>query len=83
MTEIRIPNHLARRLDTFADAAGLPRDRVAKEAIERRLDLESWWKREVAKGIAEANAGKLVPAKHVMARARRLLAKHARKKATR
>lgn len=83
MTEIRIPNHLARRLDTFADATGLPRDRVAKEAIERRLDLESWWKREVAKGIAEANAGRVVPAEQVMKRARRLLARHGRKKAAR
>jgi predicted transcriptional regulator len=62
---------------------GWARDRVAKEAIERRLDLESWWKREVAKGIAEANAGKLLPTDQIMKRARRLLAKHAGKKATR
>lgn len=81
MNEIRIPDSLARRLDAFAEAAGLARDRVAKEAIEQRLDLETWWKREVAKGIAEASAGKVVPAEQVMRRARRLLARHARKKA--
>jgi predicted transcriptional regulator len=83
MSEIRIPDSLARRLDAFADATGLARDRVAKEAIERRLDIESWWKREVAKGVAEANAGKVVPAEQVMKRARRLLARHARNKTAR
>lgn len=83
MTEIRIPDSLARRLDAFASAAGVAPDRVAKDAIERRLDLDSWWKREVAKGIAQADAGKLVSAEEVMRRARRILARHARKKTAR
>jgi predicted transcriptional regulator len=83
VTEIRIPDSLARRLDAFASAAGVAPDRVAKEAIERQLDLESWWKREVAKGIVQADAGKLVPSEQVMRRARRLLARHAAKKTAR
>lgn len=78
MSEIRIPDSLARRLDAFADATGLARDRVAKEAIEWRLDVQSWWKREVAKGVAEADTGRVVPAEQVMKRARRLLGSRVR-----
>ena len=83
MAEIRIPDSLARRLDAFGSATGITPDRLAKEAIERRLDVRSWWKREVEKGLAQADAGNLVPSEQVMKRARGILARHARKKVAR
>lgn len=83
MADIRIPESLSRRLDAYASASGRARELVAKEAIEREIGFDEWWKREVAKGIAEADTGKLVPAEKVMFQARRLLARHARRKAAR
>ena len=53
------------------------------DSLARRLDLETSWKREVARGIAQADAGKLLPAEQVMKRARRLLERHARRKTAR
>ena len=83
MADIHIPDSLARRLDAYANARGTAPERVARDAIERQLDFETWWKREVAKGIVQADAGKLVPAEQVMKRARRLLERHARGKTSR
>ncbi|HYR34969.1 MAG TPA: hypothetical protein VEQ87_11805 [Burkholderiales bacterium] len=66
--------------DTAADATRIVSEQLAKEAIERRFDLESWRKREIAKGIAQDDTGKLLLANLVMKRARRLLLQHAAKK---
>jgi predicted transcriptional regulator len=55
-------------------------EQLAKKAIERRFDLESWRKREIAKGLAQDDTGKLRLANLVMKRARRLLRQHAGKK---
>ncbi len=59
MADIRIPDALARRLEAYASANGRARELVAKEAIEREIDFDAWWKCEVEKGIEEADAGKL------------------------
>ena len=52
----------------------------SKEAFEQ---WRSRWKREVEKGLVQADAGDLVPAEQVMKRARQTLAGHAGKKAAR
>ncbi len=83
MAEVYIPDALARKLDRYATARRRDRTQIVKEAIERQLDVAEWWRREVRKGISEADAGKLVPAEKVMRRARALLARHGRKSATR
>ncbi|HZD19813.1 MAG TPA: hypothetical protein VE325_04000 [Burkholderiales bacterium] len=49
--------------------------------IERRFDLEFWFKRELAKGIAQGDAGALARAELIMKRARRLQARHTAKPA--
>jgi len=41
------------------------------DAVERRIDLESWRNRERARAIAEGDAAKLVRADLIMKRARR------------
>jgi predicted transcriptional regulator len=83
MAEVYIPDALAKKLDRYATARRRDRTQVVKEAIERQLDAAEWWKREVRRGVVEADAGKLVPAEKVMRRARALLARHARKPAPR
>jgi predicted transcriptional regulator len=83
VAEIRIPTSLAKRLDAYASARGEPRELVARQAIERQIEFDAWWEREVTKGIVEADAGRLVPAERVLKRARRLLSSHARRKAAR
>jgi hypothetical protein len=50
-----------------------------EDNIERRFDLEFWFKRELAKGIAQGDAGALARAELIMKRARRLQARHAPK----
>ena len=50
-----------------------------EDNIERRFDLEFWFKRELAKGIAQGDAGALARAALIMKRARRLQARHAPK----
>jgi hypothetical protein len=47
-----------------------------EDTIERRFDLEFWFKRELAKGIAQGDAGALARAELIMKRARRLQARH-------
>ena len=49
------------------------------DTIERRFDLESWFKRELAKGIARNDAGALARAELIMKRARRMQGRHAPK----
>ena len=50
-----------------------------EDNIERQFDLEFWFKRELAKGIAQGDAGALARAELIMKRARRLQARHAPK----
>ncbi|HET7366390.1 MAG TPA: hypothetical protein VFJ70_22670 [Burkholderiales bacterium] len=49
-----------------------------EDNIERRFDLEFWFKRELAKG-AQGDAGALARAELIMKRARRMQARHAPK----
>jgi len=83
MANIQIPDTLAKKLDRYAEAHGRDRAHVVREALERQVDSLLWWKREVQKGISQADAGALVPAEKVMRRARALLARNGRKPATR
>ena len=83
MANIQIPDTLAKKLDRYAESHGRDRADVVREALERQVDSLLWWKREVQKGITQANAGALVPAEKVMRRARALLARNGRKPATR
>ncbi len=52
-----------------------------EDNIERRFDLEFWFKRELARGIAQGDAGALARAALIMKRARRLQARHSPKPA--
>ena len=64
MVKVRITDPLAQGLE---------------DTIERRYDLESWFKRELAKGLAQGDAGALARAELIMKRARRLQQRHAAK----
>ena len=58
MAQIRIPNEVAQRL---------------QQALDTRMSLDAWRKRELAKGIAEGDAAeRLARIDLVMKRARRL-----------
>ena len=64
MVKVRITDPLAQGLE---------------DTIERRYDLESWFKRALAKGLAQGDAGALARAELIMKRARRLQLRHAAK----
>jgi predicted transcriptional regulator len=53
------------------------------DAIERRVDLEAWRQRAIAKGIAADDSGKLLITELIMKRARRLQLQHSGKKPAR
>ena len=64
MVKVRIVDPLAQGLE---------------DTIERRYDLESWFKRELAKGLAQGDARTVARAELIMKRARRLQSRHAAK----
>ena len=64
MVKIRITDPMAQGLE---------------DTIERRFDLEAWFKRELAKGLAQGDAGMVARAELIMKRARRLQQRHAAK----
>jgi predicted transcriptional regulator len=68
MANIRVSESLTHHLD---------------DAIERRIDLEAWRKRAIAKGIAADDTGKLLIAELIMKRARRQQLAHSGKKTAR
>ena len=64
MVKIRITDPMAQGLE---------------DTIERRFDLEAWFKRELAKGLAKGDAAALARAELIMKRARRLQQRHSAK----
>jgi hypothetical protein len=50
-----------------------------EDTIERQFDLERWFKLEIAKSLAQGDAGARARAELIMKRARRLQARHAAK----
>jgi len=66
-TSIRIDEKKLRRLDRVAAAMDRPRAWVVDQAIDRFLEYEEWFVRQVDRGIVQADRGDLVPHDDVMA----------------
>jgi RHH-type rel operon transcriptional repressor/antitoxin RelB len=55
-------------LQQIANRTGRPKSDLLEEAVDRFLDYDTWFIREVEKGLAEANRGELIDHEEVIAR---------------
>ena len=58
--EVRLNPDLEAKLSRMAAAQGRATEALVQEAVERLLDYEEWFLREVDKGLAAADRGEFV-----------------------
>ena len=58
--EVRITPDLEAKLARLATERGQDAQAVVQEAIERLVDFDQWFLREVEKGLAAADRGELI-----------------------
>jgi predicted transcriptional regulator len=58
---IRVPEELSERLDALAKATDRSKSFLAVQAIEEFVTVQEWQVAAIMEGIAEADAGKVVP----------------------
>ena len=72
--EVRLDLELQSKLSRMAAARGSDVEVLGREAIERFVDYDEWFIREVETGLASADNGTLLTPEQVGARLERLLA---------
>jgi predicted transcriptional regulator len=72
--EVNLNPNLQARLSHLAAQQGRDIEALAREAIERLVDCDEWFIREVEKGLAQIEQGKVLTHEEVGARIERLLA---------
>ena len=72
--EVNLNPDLQARLTHLAAQQGRDTEALAREAIERLVDYDEWFIREVDKGLAQIEQGKVLTHEEVGARVKRLLA---------
>lgn len=78
MPELRISATAARRIARLAARVKRPRQRVLEDALKAGLDYELWFRRAVAKGLADLDAGRTISHQHVLSNLARRKAAFAR-----
>ena len=77
--EVKIPAELQNRIEKIAAQQGRERDSVAQEALERLLDYDEWFVREVEKGLAQVQSGEVIEHEEIAARMENLIARKQRR----
>lgn len=77
---IEIPDELAERLQSQARAEGQTFDQWASDAIARRVEAMEAFEAFVAEGVADADAGRVIPVEDGFAEARAII-ENARRRA--
>jgi predicted transcriptional regulator len=72
--EIRLDPDLQSKLSRMAAARGSDAEVLVREAIERFVDYDEWFIREVEKGLVSADRGALLTHEQVGARLERMVA---------
>ena len=72
--EVSLSNELQDRLARLAAQRGSDSSTLATEAIERMVDYDEWFLREVEKGTRQVEQGKTLSHEEVGARLQRYLA---------
>jgi len=77
--EVRLHPDVQAKLSRLADARGSDAEMLAREAIERFVDYDEWFIREVEKGLAQIDRGQVLSHEEVGTRLEKLLTgKHSR-----
>ena len=66
--EVTLPADLQAKLTRIAHERGIDTQALAREAIERLVDYDEWFLREVEKGLAQVESGKTLSHQEVGAR---------------
>jgi predicted transcriptional regulator len=66
--EVQLTDDIQAKLNRLAAARGSDAEILAREAIERFVDYDEWFTREVEKGLASADRGALLTHEDVGAR---------------
>jgi predicted transcriptional regulator len=72
--EVHLDADVQDKLTRIAAARGSDAEMLAREAIERFVDYDEWFIREVEKGLASADGGELLSHAEVGARLEKRLA---------
>ena len=70
VTTVRFDPETLGRLDGLATSLGMPRAWVIKEAVKKILEYETWFPREVHKGLDAVAEGKTVSHEEVISAVR-------------
>jgi predicted transcriptional regulator len=74
--EVNLSPGLASKLARAADRRGISAELLARKAIERAVDYDDWFIREVEKGLAQIDAGQVLTHDAFGARLEQKLAEH-------
>lgn len=74
--ELNLPVELEGKLAAAASRRGVSVEALAREALERAVDYDDWFLREVEKGLAQIDAGQVLTHDAVGARLEQKLAEY-------
>jgi predicted transcriptional regulator len=74
--ELHLSPDLESKLALAADRRGVSLEILVREALERAVDYDDWFLREVEAGLSEVDAGEVLTHDEVKARLARKLAEH-------
>jgi predicted transcriptional regulator len=74
--ELNLPVELEGKLAAAASRRGVSVEALAREALERAVDYDEWFIREVEKGLAQIDAGQVLTHDAVGTRLEQKLAEH-------
>jgi len=77
--EVKLSPELQAKLDSIAAGQGRDIASLVHEAVERLIDYEEWFMREVEEGLAQAERGEVIPHEEVAARMEKLIAEKQRR----
>lgn len=66
--EVTLPPDMQAKLTRMAHERGTDAEALAREAIERLIDYDDWFVREVEKGLAQIERGEILTHEEVGAR---------------
>jgi predicted transcriptional regulator len=75
--EVNLPPDIEAKLTRAAAARGIDAQDLAREAIERAVDYDDWFVREVEHGLAQIDRGEVLTHEAVGARLEQRLAEKA------
>ena len=77
--ELNVPPDLEFKLARAADRRGVPAEALVLEAIERAVEYDDWFLREVEKGLSQIDRGEVLTHEDVGTRLERRLSEGPRR----